>query len=356
MLVFRRSALACAALLIFSLECSAAPGLTTIQDILYRADGSRFTGQMTISWSSFQASNGTTVSANKIRLQVTNGYLHVQLAPTTNAQSAASYAVSYSDGLTQFNDTWLVPPSNAPVRLSTVRVPSQGSVLLPPADTIFQISNVVGLSAALSIRPVSGAGYTGGRAAVIDSSGALEAASGNPSDCIRVDGTSGACGSGSGSSVTGFIDGEIPAGAMDGSNTVFTLASTPNPASSVMLYRNGMLLRPAVDFTISGNAITFSGLVPQNGDVLLASYRSNVSITTIGFVDNETPGGAVDGSNVTYTLAFTPIPAGSLAVYRNGLHLSPNVDFTLNNNIITLVSAQTPQPGDILTCWYRIAQ
>ena len=33
----------------------AAPPLTTIQDVLYKADGSRFNGSLTISWTSFEA-------------------------------------------------------------------------------------------------------------------------------------------------------------------------------------------------------------------------------------------------------------------------------------------------------------
>jgi hypothetical protein len=33
----------------------AVPPLTTIQDVLYKADGTRFNGTLTISWSSFDA-------------------------------------------------------------------------------------------------------------------------------------------------------------------------------------------------------------------------------------------------------------------------------------------------------------
>jgi hypothetical protein len=43
---------------------------------------------------------------------------------------------------------------------------------------------------------LKGSGYTASRAAVIDSSGNVTAASGTASDCVKVDGSSGACGGG----------------------------------------------------------------------------------------------------------------------------------------------------------------
>src|SRR5262245_26122168 len=39
-----------------------------------------------------------------------------------------------------------------------------------------------------------------------------------------------------------FVDGESPAGVIDGVNSVFTLANAPNPAASLQLFRNGQKL------------------------------------------------------------------------------------------------------------------
>jgi hypothetical protein len=71
----------------------------------------------------------------------------------------------------------------------------------------------------------------------------------------------------------GFVDGETPAGTVDGVNVSFTVAQPPAPASSLAVYRNGMRTRSGLDYTI-GTAITFaSGYIPRVGDVLQASYR-----------------------------------------------------------------------------------
>jgi len=74
-------------------------------------------------------------------------------------------------------------------------------------------------------------------------------------------------------SPTNFTDGEIPAGTVNGTNVSFTLGSSPNPAASLRLYRNGMLVAGS-EYTLSGSSITFvAARTPQTGDSLTAYYR-----------------------------------------------------------------------------------
>jgi hypothetical protein len=102
----------------------------------------------------------------------------------------------------------------------------------------------------------------------------MDAVLGNLSDCVHVDGTSGGCGSGGGSSGPIFVDSETPAGGVDGSNTAFTLAGAPNPAISLQLFRNGIMQRAGVDYSLVSNNVAFlAGAVPQTGDVIQAYYR-----------------------------------------------------------------------------------
>jgi hypothetical protein len=257
----------------------AAPPLTTIQDVLYKADGTPFNGMLLIEWKSFDASDASAIATQSVTVPITNGVLRAQLVPTTTAAAGTYYRVRYSsDGRIQFEETWAVPPSSAPVKLRDVRVasPQQGAITPPPADTQIRESDVVGLSADLAIRPVKGAGYAPNRAAFIDSSGALEAVIGNLSDCVRVDGTSGPCGTagGGGGSGPGFVDGETPAGLINGANAVFTTSNAASPPASLAVYRNGVLQKAGLDYTLNGNTIAFAAAsIPQAGDVLMASYR-----------------------------------------------------------------------------------
>jgi hypothetical protein len=107
MLSFRRSAILMAA----AAMMQAQPALTTIQDILYRADGTRFNGEIFISWNAFQAGDTSNIATAQVKLPIVNGVLKVQLVPTTTASAGANYQVTYnSEGQFQFNQVWAVPP------------------------------------------------------------------------------------------------------------------------------------------------------------------------------------------------------------------------------------------------------
>jgi hypothetical protein len=256
---------------------SAQPPLTLINDVLYKADGTRFDGVAFIQWRTFDASNSSPVPAQDLTIRVRYGVMRVQLTPTSNASPGAYYRVTFnSNGRTQFTEYWNVPPSTTPLRLRDVRMQGAiGGSTTPLVDSSVLITDVSGLRDELDARPVKAVGYTTGRAAFINSDGGMDAVLGNLSDCVHVDGTSGGCGSGGGgSSGPIFVDSETPAGGVDGSNTAFTLTGAPNPAISLQLFRNGIMQRAGVDYSLVSNNVAFlAGAVPQTGDVIQAYYR-----------------------------------------------------------------------------------
>jgi len=342
-------------ILMLGSRLGATPPLTTISDTLFNADGTYFNGVVLISWPSFEASDTSNIAAETLNVQVTQGVLYVQLVPTTNANSAAVYTVLYTSlGVTQFSEAWAVPPSGIPLRVRDVRLAAGSVSGSAPADaTIITIGDVTGLQSALNVRPAIGTSFSISRSAVIDATGAIDGATGNLSDCLHVDGTSGPC---AGVSTT-FVDGEAPAGTINGSSAVFTLANVPNPSASLALYRNGLLLTQGGDYTLSSNAITFAmGAIPQTNDVLTASYRLSVSIPGVGFVDQQAPTGTINGVNTVFTVAATPAPSTSLKVYRNGLLMALGIDYTFSGTTITFLTNSVPQTSDTLVCSYRISQ
>jgi hypothetical protein len=337
----------CAALL-----SVAAPPLTVVQDVLYKADGTRFDGVAQISWKSFLAADGSEVPQHTLNVRVANGSLRATLVPTTNALLPVTYTVKFNaDGRTQFTEYWAVPPSSAPLRVKDVRVQAAAPGNIEDPTGTVTIGTITGLRTELDLRPAKGASYVASRAAVINSSGAIDAALGLPGDCLRVDGTTSPCGTGG----LLFVDAETPAGTVNGINTAFMLSAAPVPVESLTLFRNGMLLRQGIDYTMSGNSVVLApGTAPAVGDRLQAWYRlAPTGTPVVDFADAEVPGGSVNGANAVFTLAGTPLPASSIRVFRNGLLQMEGVDFNLAVNTITFTSVSIPQTGDIVQVSYR---
>jgi hypothetical protein len=130
-----------------------------------------------------------------------------------------------------------------------------------------QISDVFGLATELAIRASIGVSYASNRAVMVGPNGLLESVAGNLSHCVRVDGSSRPCDS-------TFVDGETPAGTVNGTNSSFSLSRAPNPANSFHLFRNGLRMKMGVDYTLVGANVTFLvGAIPQANDLLIADYR-----------------------------------------------------------------------------------
>ena len=82
-----------------------------------------------------------------------------------------------------------------------------------------------------------------------------------------------------------------------------------------------------------------------------ATTLANVAVgSSTTFVDDETPTGAVDGANPTYTLANTPT-AGSLKVYEGGVRKLQTVDWSLSGTTITFT--YNPPNGSYVRVDYR---
>jgi hypothetical protein len=312
----------CAAVLLAGVA-AAAPTLTTIQDVLYKADGTRFNGTLSISWSSFQSADDSDIVMQTSTIKVIDGNLRVQLVPSSTAAPAIVYTVTYnSDGRVQFQENWSVPPSATPLRIRDVRVAASGNAGNSSSgnDTTAAISEsqVTGLIADLGARPIKGPALAAGRTAIVDASGLIESATGNATDCVHVDGSSGPCGGGTPT----FVDGDLPSGIVDGNNATFALAALPAPATSLSVYRNGVLQKVSADYTAAGNSIQFvAASTPQPGDTLLASYRTadssgGVTSTFSGYSTTQvlcSGAGATINSATLASLGTCTIPAGLLS-------------------------------------------
>lgn len=69
-----------------------------------------------------------------------------------------------------------------------------------------------------------------------------------------------------------FILGEIPVGAINGSNTIFTLAYNPNTDETLEVFVNGQKQRLTTDYSLSGDTLTLVS-APPTTSILEVNYH-----------------------------------------------------------------------------------
>ena len=109
--------------LMFHAGHAQAPQLTTINDVVYRANGAPAQGSVVISWPAFSTADQRAVAAGEIAFPIaTGGVLNVNLAPNEGATPSGSYykvVYKLSDGTTS-TEYWVVP-ATSPTTIAAIR-------------------------------------------------------------------------------------------------------------------------------------------------------------------------------------------------------------------------------------------
>lgn len=168
-----------------------------------------------------------------------------------------------------------------------------------------------------------------------------------------------------GSAGAGVIFSQAVAGTIGGGNESFTLAAIP-ATNSLRVFYNGLLLRPTLDFTSSGTALTTT-FAPFGTDVLSSAFRTTPLTSDIvdeltiiinffkaarclldsiessfpDFFDAAVP--TASGANLI--LPQTPL---SLELYRNGIYQTEGEDFSISGATVTPF---IPDGSDSFIAW-----
>src|SRR5438270_2230432 len=106
------------------------PALTTINDVVYRADGSAAGGTVVITWPNFSTADNKAVAAGQMNVTLgAGGVMVVALAPNAGSAPAGTYykvVYKLDDGTTS-TEFWVVP-ATGPTTIAAIRatvVPTQ---------------------------------------------------------------------------------------------------------------------------------------------------------------------------------------------------------------------------------------
>ena len=151
-----------------------------------------------------------------------------------------------------------------------------------------------------------------------------------------------------------FASQETPVGLVNSSNTTYTTAAAFAP-NTLDVFLNGVTMTRGVDYTENSTYTGFSmTTAPVTGDTLRVSYKSSTNAFiqgSLSVIDNEIPTGTINGTNTTFTLAYTPM-AGTLHLVRDGQELYVTDDYTISGATITMLEA--PLTGSKLVAHYKI--
>lgn len=128
-----------------------------------------------------------------------------------------------------------------------------------------------------------------------------------------------------------------------GTPTRSTDADTASDIADAVVYVSQGTVNADTGWKLVTDSITL-GTTPLVFTALISAFLSASSIVT-----NETPSGAINGTNTSFTLANTPV-VGSVEVYLNGLLQTVSDDYTISGSTITYTVA--PIAGDVLRVQY----
>lgn len=138
------------------------------------------------------------------------------------------------------------------------------------------------------------------------------------------------------------INGEVPGGTINGTNTVFNLSSVPVPGTEEIFVGVGRVF-PGSDYSIAGQVITFvTGAQPVSGGSVHASYFSVASAGNR--VNNEVLTGVIDGINTVFNLSSVPVP-GTEEIFVGVGRAFPGSDYNATGTTIQFVNGAQPVTG-----------
>jgi phage-related tail fiber protein len=242
-------------------------------------------------------------------------------AQTNGAENGVYYVQTVGTGA---NGTWMRASdadTNAKVTSGLYTFVESGTVNASTGFVLVTNGNIVLGTTPLAFTQFSGAGQITAGQGMTKSGNTLDIVSSNAGITVSAD------------SFALTLDGTT----LSISGLGLKLADLPN--GKVLVGNSSNIATPV---TLSGDAtITNAGVVTLNSVVLKET----------NYMVRDTPAGAIDGSNVTYTLTYAPV-AGTEMLFANGILLEPGSgnDYTIVGSTITMLF--TLSAGDRLKATY----
>jgi hypothetical protein len=138
----------------------------------------------------------------------------------------------------------------------------------------------------------------------------------------------------------------VPSGAINGTNTVFTLPQFT--LGTTMVYLNGLRQKIGSDYAETNDTTITMVTAPHTLDTLVADFV----VAGNALVAGEVPSGTVNGTNTTFTTANSYATA-TTSVFRNGLREQLNIGYTESGGN-AIVFSTPPLSTDLVVVDYLL--
>jgi hypothetical protein len=129
-------------------------------------------------------------------------------------------------------------------------------------------------------------------------------------------------------------------------NLTYALPLTPSDPSYIFVIKNGIVLTPNTDYSLSGNTLTVIESGAAN-DAIEVRYFDQVNIVEYPNTKIEVDSNTVASQTNTFYVTSNVAAISRLSISKNGLLLTPNLHFTVTGNTVTLNTAA--EINDVLT-------
>jgi hypothetical protein len=149
---------------------------TTVQDTVYRADGTFATGTILVSWPAFMSATGKTVASGNLSVPIgANGQVTLNLAPNVGATPVGSYytAVYHLDDGTVTKEYWAIP------NVASTSVAAIRSLVMPTSIAVQTLTATEVNSMLGQYLPLAGGSLSGALQLSSDPQQAMQAATKN---------------------------------------------------------------------------------------------------------------------------------------------------------------------------------
>jgi len=141
---------------------------------------------------------------------------------------------------------------------------------------------------------------------------------------------------------------------LNGGSTTYSLSGVPGSTNNLSVSVEGIELFPGIDFSVSGNSVTFVSAPVSGMNNVMVSWLvggGGGGVGGGGAVSAEKQVQTFNGGGSVFILSGAPGSSNNLEVVVNGFALTPGIDFAVSGTTLTLTTTSPAGTANVVAKW-----